>query len=229
MRCLSPGGAEQEDHHGAATLVETCCRTQLHTLSVTTVCGVLAVADALAPVIDGLRGHAIEFAARHFEAVLRADGDAFSRLSVDSLSDILRSASLDCEEKLVFDALMQWAGWRRTVCCGQEPPSGSADHGTPALEQELEKLLPLVRFPVMSDAELDAVTRHELGKRSALLRELLTEASEARRSVAAGGSSPGSSSKAAATVRADRRFKALSLAEAAGDRPSNGERCAKVR
>lgn len=76
------------------TLVELCCQTVLRMLSPSAVCAVLEAADAIAPVIDGLRAHAVEYAARHFADLLHAAPAGFQSLSTESLADILRSQSL---------------------------------------------------------------------------------------------------------------------------------------
>ena len=221
------------------TLVELCCRQLLEMLSPTSVCAILASADAIEPVVDGLRAHAVEFAARRFADVLQTDRRGFEALARDSVADILRSEALVCREKAAFDALMQWAA-AGAAPAGQEdapalspaplriattpPDAGASDRidisgpptppvapgaGSPLARapQQLESLLPLVRFPLMTDDELDSVRSHPASTSSPLLRELVVEAAEAR--------VEGSGARGAASVRAPRLLLEPSASEAA--------------
>eukprot|EP00887_Chlorella_sp_A99_P006709 scaffold3.g6709.t1 len=176
------------------SLVEQCCRALRVALAPAGVCGVLEVADCLAPVVDGLRGQAIDFLAAHFQArgelwgagaggagrgeVVACDLLGFSSLSAATLAEVLCSGSLNCEEKAVFDAVALWAGY------GQ-PLAHAASACRPL--QEVEALLPHTRFPLMGGAELAAVSAHPLAARCPLLRELVGEAQEALAAEEAGG------------------------------------------
>jgi hypothetical protein len=92
------------------TLVELCCMEALRSLTAQNICWVLTVADALAPVVDGLRARAIEAAAGQLPEILLEDPDGFQGLNVASLAEILQNQSLLCSEKALFDALVLWAG-----------------------------------------------------------------------------------------------------------------------
>ncbi len=92
------------------TLVELCCMEALRSLTSQNICWVLTVADAIAPVVDGLRARAIEAAAGQLPEILVEDPDGFQGLNVASLAEILQNQSLLCSEKALFDALVLWAG-----------------------------------------------------------------------------------------------------------------------
>jgi hypothetical protein len=72
------------------------------------------------------------------------------------------------------------------------------------LLSDVESLLPHVRFPLMTPAELGTVESHPLHKRSILLQELVAEARRGR-----------APSRAAVSVRADRLVNELTPTEAA--------------
>jgi hypothetical protein len=76
------------------TLVETCCDSLLRSLSFYNVCAILDVADALAPIIDGLRAQAVDFAARSILQLGEEDPEGLSGLSAQSMGDIVRSECL---------------------------------------------------------------------------------------------------------------------------------------
>ncbi|KAL4459024.1 hypothetical protein ABPG75_013889 [Micractinium tetrahymenae] len=185
-----PEGASQQAQHGrpqafsfglhkqrqeaastVPSLVDMCQAALLCGLSAGGVCEVLLVADCLSPVVDGLRSRAVEYVAQHFQSVVSRDLPGLCSLGTGCLVDILCCESLDCPEKAVFDAVMKWAGYGREVV-----DDASACHPM----QDLEQLLPCIRFPLMNDGELEMVRRHAMWGRSGLLRELLQEALDAR-------------------------------------------------
>jgi len=92
------------------TLVELCCMEALRGMTPQNICWVLTVADAIAPVVDGLRARAIEAAAGQLPEILLEDPEGFQGLHVASLAEILQNQSLLCSEKALFDALVLWAG-----------------------------------------------------------------------------------------------------------------------
>lgn len=216
-----PGSAET-----LPTLVELCCVEALQSMSCHTVCTVLAVADAIAPVVDGLRARAIESAARMLPDILREDPEGFKGLTVASLADILQYQSLICGEKALFDALVLWAGGvdaisKQTGILRIPSSAGLLSNlgngaGVDIISEEdeiieptpqrmicdVESLLPHIRFPLMTAQELDAVEAHPLHFHSLLLQELVAEA---RR---------GGADRAAASVRADRLVHELTPSEA---------------
>lgn len=108
-------GGEASNAPAVATLFELCCRALLAGLTPANVCSVLEVADCLSPVLDGLRPQAIDFLARLFGEAVAADLPGFSRLSAWSLAEVLCSASLGCQEKAVFDAVVLWAGYGEEI------------------------------------------------------------------------------------------------------------------
>ncbi|KAL4421040.1 hypothetical protein ABPG77_007515 [Micractinium sp. CCAP 211/92] len=164
-------GARQLSESAVPSLLDQCQAALLSDLSAGSVCEVLQVADCLSPVVDGLRSRAVEHAAQHFQCVVGQDLPGFCSLSTACLVDILCCESLDCPEKEVFDAVMKWAGYGREVA-----DDASACHPM----QDLEQLLPCIRFPLMRDSELELVRQHAMWGRSSLLRELLQEALDAR-------------------------------------------------
>lgn len=92
------------------TLVELCCMEALRSLTPQNICWVLTVADAIAPVVDGLRARALEAAAGQLPEIVLEDPEGFQGLHVASVAEILQNQSLLCSEKALFDALVLWAG-----------------------------------------------------------------------------------------------------------------------
>lgn len=166
---LSDAGSTNRKNNCPWSLLSCAISATLSSLTPSTVCAVLQVVDCLAPVLDGsLRPSAIDLAALHFEYLPSIDPRGFCSLSSHTVEDILKCPELVCQEKCIFDALMVWAGY------GQPPADGSS----PCRPLwEVDCLLPLVRFPLMSGDELCAIWRTEMTKRSLLLRDLLDEAS----------------------------------------------------
>jgi hypothetical protein len=211
LTAAGPASAAQQQQAQQASAVPSllhCCQAALgSSLATGTVCDVLQVADCLDPVVDGLRSQAIEFVAQHFAAVVAADPSSFCDLSTTCLVQVLCNESLDCPEKAVFDAVMKWAGYGSEVV-----DAASACHPM----QDLDQLLPCIRFPLMLDGELEAVRRHAMCQRSGLLQELLHEALEARREEQASG---GLSHKAvqarrgAVSMQDQRHVRALTASE----------------
>lgn len=186
-------------------LVEQCCQALLANLTPVTICSVLSATDAITPVADGLRNHAVEAAGRHFADILEADPDGFKGLAAATLGDVLKHQSLICGEKALFDALVFWADGCDAVVPGS--PTDRRSEPQPRTLGELGFLLQYIRFPQMSDAELEAVAAHPLAASSPVLVELLREALDAR----AEGASP----RGAVSVRANRLVRELSPSEAA--------------
>jgi len=179
---------------------------------------VITVADAVAPIADGLRSRAIEVAARHFLDILDEDPDGFEGLTAISLCDILKHQSLVCGgEKTLFDALMQWSGGSDAVAPGPSIPTSIAEqhHGPCQMALrtlgEVELLLPNIRFPQMSDEDLLNVKEHPLTQCSPLLVELVREAMESRSE----NNGENNGCLGAASVRADRLVRELTPWEAA--------------
>lgn len=168
---LWPEEAQTPPSASPPSLLDCCQAALLRGLTPLSVCDLLQVADCLSPVADRLRSHAVEYAAQHFSAVAAQDLAGLCSLSTACLSEILCSQSLDCHEKAVFDAVMKWAGYGCDVA-----DLSSACHPM----QDLDQLLPCIRFPLMRDEELEAVRRHAMCQRSSLLQELLQEALDAR-------------------------------------------------
>jgi hypothetical protein len=114
---------------------------------------------------------------------------------------------------------MRWSGY------GIEPMDPSA--ACRPLD-EVEAVLQDIRFPLMSDEELAAVAGHPMRDRSAALRELISEALEARAEEGAGpvggsagparaidGVGGGQLLRGVTSMRADRELRALTPAQAA--------------
>ncbi len=75
----------------------------------------------------------------------------------------------DCIEFLLWELVVRWAqSGSRSI--------GSDSAGPQRELAEVELALPLIRFPLMSEAELDAIAVHPLARSSRLLSELLAEA-----------------------------------------------------
>lgn len=126
-------------------LLDTCSAALVAGLSPGCVVEVLEVADCLAPVTDPLRAAAVEFMAANFGGVLSEDPEGVWGLGAGCLGDVLRSDALVLGEKAVFDAVMAWAGYGVQVAHADSVCRPMAD---------VEAVLPLIRFPLMSDEEL---------------------------------------------------------------------------
>lgn len=101
---------------GAATvpsLIELSCQALLRMMHVEErwACPVLTATDTLSPVVDDLRTQAIDTIALQFSNILSEDVAGFRGLSATSLRDVFKHQSLVCHEKLLFDALLLWAGY----------------------------------------------------------------------------------------------------------------------
>ena len=166
----------------------------------------MQVAELLRPAADALRLAALEHLASNLEAVVMADMDGMAWLPLSCLLDLLAHAALvrrfpmlsvlshpqtgilavaavlialcegqqhcclqDCREFLLWESVVRWAA-------NGSRSSGSASGGLQRELAEVEQALPLIRFPLMSEAELDAIAVHPLARSSRLLCELLAEA-----------------------------------------------------
>lgn len=94
-------------------------------------------------------------AASAFEAAVAAG--QISGLDAASLSLVLRSDRLVCDEKVVVDAVLAWA---------REPGRDMA---------VVDKVLPLVRFPIVPNIDQFTADMKELWPRSKVLQKLLVE------------------------------------------------------
>ena len=92
---------------------------------------------------------------------------AAKAVSADALISDRTHTVQDCREFILWEVVLRWA----------QPASNSG--GSPESGRELaeiEQALPLIRFPLMSEAELDAIASHPLACTCGLLAELLAEA-----------------------------------------------------
>jgi hypothetical protein len=76
------------------------------------------------------------------------------------------------------------------LLCSQATSPPPYTHTPPGPAQDLDRLLPCIRFPLMTDEQLDEVARHAMCARSPLLQDLVGEALEARAEEAGGGTRP---------------------------------------
>lgn len=141
------------------TLVNICSDALMEEISASTSCAIINIADTIRPIADDLRARALDFAIRHFAEAVVADPSGFEGLCSATFAEILESQWLNACEKFVFDSFVQWS-------------TGKA-------LKEMDLLLPLIRFPQMSPADLEDVSRHPLMQESLVLRDLVEEAVEA--------------------------------------------------
>ena len=83
----------------------------------------------------------------------------------------------DCREVLVWEVVVHWA--QHGTCS-----SGGTGAGLCRNLAEVERVLPLIRFPLMSEADLGAVAVHPLARSCRLLAELVAEARAAHANAA---------------------------------------------
>ena len=76
----------------------------------------------------------------------------------------------DCKEFLLWELVVHWAR------LGSKTSNGTVSAGLQRDITELEQALPLIRFPLMSKADLNTIALHPLARSSRLLSELLAEA-----------------------------------------------------
>jgi len=179
---------QQERQRGHTNLIPTLLTlsawTALSSITPSTVCTTLQVMDCLSPVINTLRSAAVSYAARHFQQVVAVDVDGFTSLAPHTVADILLNTNLDCPstiittevnscsscsgEMKIHKVMMQWSGY------GHEPSSPSSPCRPLS---EINLLLPLVRYPLMTPDELKEISSNsDMYRRSDVLKELIAEA-----------------------------------------------------
>ncbi|KAK9823236.1 hypothetical protein WJX72_001265 [[Myrmecia] bisecta] len=144
-----------------------------HTLRLDTVAAALGVVDLLSPAVESLRQPLLDYLAANLTAVVEADAGGWCSLSEACILGLLSNSCLGCRELALFDATMKWA-----CCSAGDSPEEACRWARPMAC--IERMLPLIRFPLMSDQELQEVRRHPLVSCSAVLQELLLEASHSR-------------------------------------------------
>lgn len=162
------------------TLLTLSAWTALSSITPSTVCTTLQVTDCLSPVLATLRSAAVSYAARHFQQVVAVDVDGFASLTPHTVAEILMDTNLDfpstaymksdssCSgEMKIHKVIMQWSGY------GHEPSSPSSPCRPVS---EIDLLLPLVRYPLMTPDELKEISGSDMYRRSNVLMELIAEA-----------------------------------------------------
>eukprot|EP00884_Botryococcus_braunii_P002666 jgi/Botrbrau1/123/Bobra.0022s0109.1 len=167
-----------------------CCTNIRETLGAHTVCAALEVVHRLEPALPQLQASLLSYLAGNFDSVVDADPEGFFRLPAALLAVLLRQPFLECSEKRAFDVVVAWAAAR----VGSQ---GLAD---------LEALLPLIRFPLMSDSELAAVLEHPFTADHPTLLLLVEEARHR-----GGDTSPQSGLLPCLSVEAKRHVRAAEL------------------
>ena len=153
----------------------------------------LAAAAALAPALDGALPALAAAAAARAPTDAEAAPAALAALPADAVAGLLADPRLaGCDEERVLGLVLLWSGRgrdadARAVCA----PAAAAAATSPSLPRrplaDVEALLPLVRFPLMRPASLDALAGGEMVRESGVLRALLAEARAAQRAPRRGG------------------------------------------
>ncbi|KAK9831854.1 hypothetical protein WJX81_001923 [Elliptochloris bilobata] len=157
----APASVEAQQADPVPSLEVLCEGVALAAAGPGNVCAALSLVEALAPAAGRLRAAGLRLLAEQLPAVLVADAAGFAALPVAVLDSLLQGQSLGCSEFEAYQAVTQWAA------------GGAA-------QADVERLLPLVRFPLMCAQEIKAVKAGDLAARSAVLRGLICEAEAPR-------------------------------------------------
>ncbi|DBB07891.1 TPA: hypothetical protein ACH3X3_009285 [Trebouxia sp. C0006] len=147
---------------GAQSLKWLCRQSIEQHLCPENLCSLLHGVEELAPALDELREPLMSCLADNLEEVVMLDHDGFCSLPSTCLADLLNRPGLACSEGSLFGACMIWV----------EESDSKID--------EVEQLLPLIRFPLMTQQELQVVCAHPLASHSAQLQHLIAEAMAAQ-------------------------------------------------
>lgn len=168
-------GFLQGDIVGCTSLTNMCVRSIQDNMSVSNVCHVLNVLEAVMPEdFETLWKLAIEYAARKLDAVSKCL--AFTTLSASVLAEIVQHQKVSCSEKQVFNIVLLWGGSIEAFASAG-PPTPGKRWITRQHNQGGDAILPHIRFPLMSKDELDYVKQSDLYTRSHVLQNLVEEAS----------------------------------------------------
>ncbi|KAL3139743.1 hypothetical protein ABBQ38_004048 [Trebouxia sp. C0009 RCD-2024] len=159
---LAQQKADTEPQRGAHSLRWLCRQSIEQHLDTHNLCSILYGVEVLAPALDQMKEPLLSCLADHLEQVVESDPKGFCSLPCTCLLDLLSRPGLACSEGSLFAACMTWA----------QQPARNFD--------EVEQLLPLIRFPLMTQQELQAVRAHPLALQSAQLQHLIAEASAAQ-------------------------------------------------
>ncbi|KAK9794943.1 hypothetical protein WJX73_004115 [Symbiochloris irregularis] len=102
----------------------------------------------------------LTYLAQHLARVVQCDASSFVALSAAVVEQLLLCPALVCKEKVIFDAVILWY---------EDDQRGKAE--------SMPDILPLIRFPLMSQFELQQVRAHPIAACLALVKELIEEAS----------------------------------------------------
>jgi len=160
-------------------LCQCCLNSMEKVLTVDNVIPTLSMTEYLAelesvPVLDGhhcynasinsCRNASVEWMAANIVAVMESQIHSIPPLSMTTMKAILTSSKLSgIPEKAILDFVLSWRNMSSTLV-----------HESALLE--VEELLPLVRFPLMSHECLTSLQRSKLAQVSLLFKTLLDEA-----------------------------------------------------
>lgn len=176
-RMLEAGkGLMQEDDVGCTSLMDMCVRSIEDNMSISNVCHVLNVLEAIMPDDFGsLWKLAIEYAAQNLEAVSKCS--AFCTLSASVILEIVPNQKVSCSEKQLFDIVLAWGGSIEAFASAG-PPTPGKRLIVKRHNQGGDAILPHIRFPLMSKDELNYVKQSDLYMRSHVLQNLVEEAAQ---------------------------------------------------
>ncbi|KAK9833216.1 hypothetical protein WJX74_010670 [Apatococcus lobatus] len=148
------------------SLAVLCCEQLTKDVKPVHVCPGLVLAEVLSPVADLIKPALMHVLIASLAQVLQNHSRAFCSLGEETVQDLLSSDLQAVSEVQLLDALLLWAG--RT--------EGSPAASDPRPLYIVEALMHLIRFPLMTKAELQALSRRPFMKESPIILELLREA-----------------------------------------------------
>lgn len=166
------------------TLLDITMASAMQHACAASICVVLDIATFLLPNTLLLYNHAVEYVARQLEQVLLQGFQAFCRLPAEALADVLAHNALALNEGRIFEAAAAWAMSPMPAGHHVGAPTSGAGATQPAGKSSLrpaadvERVMSLVKFPLMTPAQLAAVRCHAVTRAYACVAALLEEAQE---------------------------------------------------
>eukprot|EP00873_Tetraselmis_striata_P037090 jgi/Tetstr1/457354/TSEL_043957.t1 len=158
------GAAAAEPEPRVPPLAQLCKAAVAAQLGSTTACELLAFTQGLLMPADSsgeLRAAAAAAVAAHLADILAEQPSALCALSAESLRSVAIDSGMSASELDLFNAILTWGGF---------------DGSSLSVAQPVEELLHYVRFPLMTEAELQAVRGHPVVRQSPALQKLLATA-----------------------------------------------------
>ncbi|KAL5713839.1 hypothetical protein ACHQM5_015881 [Ranunculus cassubicifolius] len=167
------------DQFGVAPLHQECCKIILECLSEDSVCSILQVVSPISS-CELLKETCVRKFSRHFDYCTTTSPD-FVLLDETTFRDILQHPDLTVtSEERILDAILLW-GIYSSKPCGWETVDTLLVPSAPELVfgdrlESIKLLLPLVRFPLMSQTLLNKLEQSNLHTRISVFEQLVMEA-----------------------------------------------------